>query len=78
MAEAASHSAKRRRPSADRDVLPYVVELWAQNRDKVEKVLARAAVDSLARAIFQAALKERPGRRVTLRRGARVLADSKA
>ena len=48
------------------------------NPDAVERVLARAATAELARAIFKAARSEHPQRRVTLRRGNRILADSAA
>jgi hypothetical protein len=57
--------------------LPYRIELWdAVNHDCVEQVLARAFSASLARAIFKAARTEHPDRRITLRRGKRVVADS--
>lgn len=54
--------------------LPYVVELW--DGAGVEKVLARAARVSLARAIFQAAKSEYPDRRLCLRQGSKTLEDS--
>jgi hypothetical protein len=38
--------------------------------------LARASGIALARAIFTAALSERPDRRITVRRSTRILADS--
>ena len=57
--------------------LPYRVELWHDGvGDEVERVLARAANAQLARAIFKAAQGEHPQRRITLRRGNRVIADS--
>jgi hypothetical protein len=56
--------------------LPYVVELWNGDGAAVEKVLARAARVSLARAIFLAAKGEYPDRRLCLRQGSKVLADS--
>lgn len=56
--------------------LPYAVELWAEDRKSVEKVLARAFRLSLARAIFRAALDENPGRRVVLRHGRRIVEDN--
>ena len=59
------------------DALPYHVELWeAADRVSVERVLARASGIALARAIFTAALSERPDRRITVRRSRRILADS--
>ena len=57
--------------------LPYRVELWdANDRECVERVLARAFSAPLARAIFKAARTEHPERRITLRRGERMVADS--
>jgi hypothetical protein len=59
------------------DKLSYRIELWdAAERDSVERVLARAFSATLARAIFNAARSEHPDRRITLRRGARIIADS--
>jgi hypothetical protein len=56
--------------------LPYCVELWVAEGDKVERVLARALNGQLARVIFNTAQKEYPGRRLTLRRGLETLLDS--
>jgi hypothetical protein len=57
--------------------LPYRIELWeAVDGAAVERVLARAFNAPLARAIFTAAQSEHPNRRVTLRRGTRIIADS--
>ena len=62
-------------PDGDGETLPYHIELW-HDRDCVERVLARAFSAPLARAIFKAARSEHPDRRITLRRGKRVVADS--
>jgi uncharacterized Zn finger protein len=56
--------------------LPYRIELWETRNRKVERVLARAARSALARAIFKAAQQEYPDRRITLRRGARLIAEA--
>jgi len=62
---------------AGRQDLPYRVELWdAGDQERVERVLARAFSAPLARAIFKAARTEHPERRITLRRGERMVADS--
>ena len=62
---------------AEAEELPYRVELWHDGvGDTVERVLARALNVQLARAIFRAATGEHPSRRITLRKGARVIADS--
>ena len=58
--------------------LPYRIELWgAAEGEQVERVLALAVSATLARAIFKAATLEHPNRRVTLRRGSRIMADSR-
>jgi hypothetical protein len=65
-------------PLAPGETLPYRIELWdAATGEKVERVLARALSAALARAIFQAALAEHPERRITLRRGWRLMVDSR-
>jgi hypothetical protein len=57
--------------------LPYWIELRkADDPDTVESVLARALNAELARAIFNAAQSEHPERRITLRNGDRIVADS--
>lgn len=61
---------------AEGEVLPYRVEMWDPRSRKVERVLARAARTTLARAIFTAAQQEFPHRRITLRRGLRIIAET--
>ena len=64
-------------PDADEDEkLPYRVELWNGNGTEVERTIARAINNSLARAIFKAAVNELPGRRVTLNKADRLILDS--
>jgi hypothetical protein len=55
--------------------LDYKVELW-DARGGIERVLARVAILSAARAAFEASVAHYPGRPITLRQGARVIADS--
>jgi len=62
-------------PALHSDELPYRVELW-RSSDAVERVLGLASNVALARAIFRAAITEHPGRRVTLRRGDKIVGDS--
>jgi hypothetical protein len=63
--------------AGDRESLPYRIEPWSEGHRKwPERVLARAFSAPLARAIIKAAQTEHPGRRITLRRGARVIADT--
>lgn len=56
--------------------LPYAVELWNLTRTQPERIIARAANATLARAIFAAACTEHFGRRLVLRRGGQVLMQS--
>jgi hypothetical protein len=64
-------------PQVQDESLPYHIELWNDGgRAAVERILARAFSAALARAIFKAAQAEHPGRRITLCRGSRVIADS--
>jgi hypothetical protein len=59
------------------DDLSYCIELWsAADPGSLERIIARAASAGLARAIFKAAGNEHPGRRITLRHGRRIIADS--
>jgi len=56
--------------------LPYTIELWNLPRTAAERVIGRASSVVLARAIFAAARTEHLGRRIVLRRGTQVLAES--
>src|SRR4051812_9890955 len=66
-----------RRPSqatpAARDELPYKIELWDSQRQKVETVLAIAAHGTIAYAAFYSAAKEYPHRYITLRLDKQIL-----
>lgn len=71
-------SAHESRPPPAED-LPYRIELWTDGNGDgsgVERVLARAASVQLAHAIFKAVRGEHPNRRITLRNGERIVADS--
>ncbi|HEX2559976.1 hypothetical protein [Phenylobacterium sp.] len=56
--------------------LPYAIELWNLPRTAPERIVGRAASAVLARAIFQAAMSEHLGRKLILRRGSRVVAET--
>jgi hypothetical protein len=62
--------------AAPGETLPYKIELWDEARSGVQRVLARIASSVLARAAYEAAVSEHANRRITLRRGARLIADS--
>jgi len=58
--------------------LPYRIELWGDGDGRgIERVVARAASVQLAHAIFRAVRNEHPGRRITLREGEKIVADSR-
>src|ERR1051325_4102606 len=48
--------------------LPYVVELWGEDKSGIEQVLAITASGSIGYAAYFAATKEFPRRYITLRR----------
>jgi hypothetical protein len=56
---------------------PYSVELWDENDQHVEELIALTGDYGVARAAFEEAVKRRPGRIVTLRQKTRLLADSR-
>lgn len=62
--------------AAAQDKLPYRIELAGDGENAPERVLAMALDANLARAIFRAAQKEYPERRIVLRRGSRTVADT--
>jgi hypothetical protein len=57
--------------------LPYSVELWDENDNHVEELIALTGDYGVARAAYEEAIRRRPGRIVTLRQKTRVLADSR-
>ena len=57
--------------------LHYSVELWDDADSQVEELIALMGDYRFARAAFYEAVKHRPGRIVTLRQKARLLADSR-
>lgn len=70
------HDEAPRGRASQSEKLPYRVELWDAEAEMLERVLARAVNAVLARAIFKAALAEYPDRRLKLRCGSRIIADS--
>lgn len=50
---------------------PFKIEVWVD--DRVVETLAVVANVGVARAAFEAAIRERPGKHITLRHGARVI-----
>ena len=56
--------------------LSFAVELRREAQDRPERILGRAFNLTLARAIYLAALQDFPGRRIIIRSGESVIADS--
>ena len=57
--------------------LPYWVEVWDDNDQHIEELIALTGDYRVALAAYEEAIKHRPGRTITLRQKARVLADSR-
>jgi hypothetical protein len=57
--------------------LPYWVELWDDEDRHVEELIALTGNYRVAKAAFDEAVKQRPGRIITLRQKTRLLADSR-
>lgn len=56
--------------------LPYAVELWDVAGEGAERILGRAASILLANAVFAAAKSDYAGRKLVLKRGDKILAES--
>ena len=76
MNERTTKIARFSNPVEQQGKLPYRIELVSDGQTAPERVLALALDANLARAIFRAAQKEYPERRIVLRRGGRVVADT--
>ena len=57
------------------DAFLFRVEVWSFNDDHVDELMAVAKNVMVARAAYEAALKERPDRIVRLRNKAMILAE---
>src|SRR5215471_8525433 len=57
--------------------LPFSVELWDENDQLVEELIALTGDYGVARAAYEEAIRKRPGRIVTLRQKTRILAHSR-
>ena len=64
-------------PNAEHD-LPFRIEVWDERDSHVEALVALVGDHAVARAAFDEAVRRRPGRIVTLRQRARLLADSRS
>jgi hypothetical protein len=61
---------------ADED-LPYSVDLWDDKDTHIEEVIALTADAATAKGAYEAAVKRRPGRFITLRQKARVIESTR-
>jgi hypothetical protein len=57
--------------------LPYRIEVWDRRDARVDELIALVGDHAVARAAFEEAILRRPGKTITLRQKARVLAQSK-
>ena len=57
--------------------LPYSVEVWDDDDQRIEELVTLTGDYGIARDAYDEAIKRRPGRTITLRQKARVLADSR-
>lgn len=69
----ASDAVPFRASLAQREELPYRVELWDQSRASVEQVLAVASNGTIGYAAYYAATREHPQRYITLRHNNRIV-----
>ena len=72
------HGRRRGIPSrpvpADRDDLPYKIEIWNETGASVEQIVAATANASIGYAAYYAATRECPDRHITLRHKNSVVA----
>ena len=57
--------------------LPFRVERWDDKDKHVEELIALTGDYRIARLVFDEAVRQRPGRLITLRQKTRLLADSR-
>jgi hypothetical protein len=57
--------------------LPFKVEAWSQKGQNIDRLIATATNVLVARAAYEAAVQLYPGQNITLRQGARVIAETK-
>ena len=59
--------------AAHDDDLPYRVEVWDDKDTPIEEIIAVTSDYATAKGAYEAAVKRRPGRFITLREKARVI-----
>jgi hypothetical protein len=63
-------------PMATEDELPFKVEQWDRDGNFVERVIARADNLIVGRRAYEAACRQYPEARLTLRQGIRVIEET--
>jgi hypothetical protein len=58
--------------------LPFKVEEWDRDGNRIERVIARAANLVVGRGAYEAACRQYPKARLTLRQGIRVIEETGA
>jgi hypothetical protein len=76
MAAPLHHSVPGTEDDAEAGILPFIVELWEEDRTRVQAVLARVHSATLGQAVFRASQAEYPGRYLTLRRGDKIISQT--
>ena len=61
----------------DTTELPFKVEAWSKKGQSIDRLIATATNVLVARAAYEAAVQICPGQNITLRQGARVIAETK-
>jgi len=56
---------------------PFKVEAWSKKGQNIDRLIATATNLLVARAAYEAAVQLYPGQNITLRQGARVIAETK-
>ena len=59
------------------DDLPYRVEVWDDKDSHIEEVIALTSDYATAKSAYEAAVKRRPGRFITLRQKARIIQSTR-
>ena len=63
--------------AAHHDDLPYRVEVWDDKDSHIEEVIALTSDYATAKSAYEAAVKRRPGRFITLRQKARIIQSTR-
>jgi hypothetical protein len=62
--------------SLDDQGLTFRVEIWTDDRQRIERIISANASVTMAQAAYDVAVEAYPGRIITLRHGARVIRET--